>query len=98
MARFPFHLFEHFPPRFITIEELFAHLPLVQRGHQRLNEHRDALQPIGERTLGQRQAVMRNSSQRRCVGQPWRYLSSNIIVQTDTPQRAFRDHTGRGGL
>src|SRR2546427_1830119 len=96
MARFPFHLFEHFPPRFITMEELFAHLPLVQRGHQRLNEHRDALQPIGERALGQRQAVMP-----QLFTEAMRGTAIEIFVQQHPrpdrySQRAFRDHTRRG--
>src|SRR5262245_30857186 len=96
MARFPFHLFEHFPPRFITMEELFTHLPLVQRGHQRLNEHRDALQPIGERALGQRQAVMP-----QLFTEAMRGTTIEIFVQQHHrpdrySQRAFRDHTRRG--
>ena len=58
MPCFAFDLFEHFPPRFIPMEELFRHLPLVQQRHQRLQEPCDALQPIGKRALGQGEAVM----------------------------------------
>src|SRR5712692_576787 len=41
MPRFAFHLFKHLPPRFIAMEELFAHLTRVQFRHERLTEPRD---------------------------------------------------------
>jgi hypothetical protein len=43
MSRFAFHLFKHFPARFITMEQLFRHLPLVEHRHQRLKQHLEAL-------------------------------------------------------
>ena len=53
MTRFAFDLFKHFPARFITMEELFCHLPFVEHRHQRLEQPLEALQPIGDRALGQ---------------------------------------------
>jgi hypothetical protein len=53
MTRLPLDFFKHLPPRFIPMEALFAHLPLIQLGHHGLKQHRDFLQPISESALGQ---------------------------------------------
>ena len=53
MPRFAFDLFKHFPTGFITMEALFRHLPIVEHRHQRLKQHLEALQPIGDRALRQ---------------------------------------------
>ena len=58
MTRLPLDFFKHLPPRFIPMEELFAHLPLIELAHHGLKEHRDFLQPIGEGALGQGSTVM----------------------------------------
>ncbi len=43
MTRFAFDIFKHFPACFITMEELFCHLPLVKHRHQRLKQHLETL-------------------------------------------------------
>ena len=52
MTCFAFDFFEHFPACFITMEELFGHLPLVEYGHQRLKQALEAVQSVGDRALG----------------------------------------------
>ena len=58
MACFTLHLCKDFPPCFVAMEELFAHLPLMQGLPQRLKQHRYSVQSIRERALGYGETVM----------------------------------------
>ena len=95
MSRFAFHLFKHFPPRFVAMEQLFAHLPLVQRGHHGLKQPRDAAQPIRDGALGQGEPVIPQLLT-EAVGR----AAIEVFVQQDPrpdrhPQWTFRDETRR---
>src|SRR5215471_13513724 len=92
MTRFPFDLFKHFPARFITMKELFRHLPLVEHRHQWLEQYLEALEPIGEGALGQRAAMMRTLLTYAVGG-----AAIEVFVQQHHgphryAQRAFRNH------
>ena len=78
------------------MEELFTHLPRIQRPPHRLKQHRDAWQPIGERAFGQGHAVMLQLLTEAVGG-----TAIEVFVQQDHrpyrhPQGALRDHA-RGG-
>ena len=96
MTCFPVDVFKHLPSRFIAMEALFAHLPLIQRGHHWLTQPRYFLPPIGEGALGQGDTVML-----ALLAEPLGGTAIAVFVEQHRgperyPQWAFRDHAWRG--
>ena len=96
MTCFPVDVFKHLPSRFIAMEALFAHLPLIQRGHHWLKQHRYFLQPIGEGALGQGDTVMLE-----LLAEPRGGTAIEVFVEQHRgperyPEWTFRDHARRG--
>src|SRR5437879_10518531 len=96
MPCFPVDAFKHLPSRFIAMEALFAHLPLIQRGHHWLKQHRYFLQPIGEGALGQGDTVMRE-----LLAAPRGGTAIEVFVEQHRgperyPEWTFRYHARRG--
>jgi len=96
MTRLPLDFFKHLPPRFIPLEELFAPLPLLQRGHHGLKQHRYFLHPLGEGALGQGDTVMR-----ALLAEPRGGTAIEVVVQQHRgpqryPQGTVREHARRG--
>src|SRR5712691_6917768 len=97
MARFALHLFKDFPPRFVAMEELFAHLPLMQGLPQWLKQPRYSLQSIRERALGQGQAVMPQLLTEAVGGTAIEVFVQQDHRHTDTPKGLFGISRGAGG-
>src|SRR6266436_3658995 len=95
MPRLALHFCKHFPACFVTMEQLFAHLPRMEGLHHRLKQPRYSLQSIRESALGYGQTLILQFRTEAVGGTTIEVFISQYHRPDRHPQRAFRDQPRR---